>query len=223
MNTINTYIMRLVRLIACSIVCYGCCKYSPSHAQSTPLQLTQLTIFMPTNIPGMGRGLGTNGILFTGWINTNLTVAITPSNTTPVNFSNVSPFVTMQKLIFAYQTADVQSVRALYDVNSRTRIDASLADADTKARWSQFVTNVRGLIPLVIWQETNKIAALTWSLKGDANTRALFPLVFDSNFNLRVDQLKSSLASQLSIYFSDGSRGPDGLVTNRQAGEIKSP
>src|SRR6266496_1769975 len=110
-NVLFGLIARLCILVAVWISFRGCL----CQAQTTPLQLEDLTIKIPTNIPGVNRTLATNITHLNGWLNTNLLVLITATNTFPATFSNVTPFVLLQRLIQAYQTANIPAVQELYN------------------------------------------------------------------------------------------------------------
>jgi len=209
-------------LICFLLACWSGIGGSASAGDLTPLQMNALTLHFPTNTPGLSSFVLTNTLKLNAWVNTNSFVMITATNSNFLGYSNVAPFVVLQHLIQAYQTADLQAVQSLYDSDSGPIIAATLADSPTRDRWFQSVTNIQVIVPLVIWNETNRIAAMTRFLPGGAGhtgaNNALLPVVFDMNYNLMATELRSPVASYLSIYFSDGSRSPNGLLLTNYAG-----
>jgi hypothetical protein len=186
-------------------------------ADLAPLHMQALSLHIPTNTPGLSRSIFTNSLNITGWINTNTLVVVTATNCDFFGYSNVAPFHVLQSLIQAYQGADLQRVQNLYDSSSSNVIAATLADPEVRSRWFQFATNIQAIVPLLIWNETNKIVAITWALRGNpiltGTNSSLLPMVFDTNFTLVAAQLRSPVVNYLSAYFADGSRSPNGLLS----------
>src|SRR6266568_745937 len=219
--------LRSQMLRVCLVLSFGATTVRFAQAADmAPLEMRALTLHFPTNTPGLNRLVRTNGLGIAGWINTNTLLVVTATNCICQGYSNVAPFVVLQRLVQAYQSADVQAVQELYDPASRSVIASTLADAATRDRWTQFVTNIQTIVPLVIWNETNKIAAITWSLRGGLNpgdsAASLLPMVFDTNYQLMATELLSPAVNSLSAYFADGSRSPDGLLSTNNAASIKA-
>lgn len=192
-------------------------------ADLMPLPLQTLDLYIPTNIAGINSSLVKNGLRVTGWVNTNAMVFITATNSNFPGYTNIAHFSVLQRLIQAYQASDVQAVQELYDLSSRQRIATTLSDAGTRDRWSQLVANVQAIVPLVIWDETNRVAVLAHCPQGGGSNAFLLPFIFDRNSSLMATELKSPVASCLSIYFADRSRSPEGLLLTNNPGTNTAP
>jgi hypothetical protein len=187
--------------------------------QETNISPHQMSLFIPKHVPGIPWLYSTNSYSkrhdLNGWLNTNADVKVTAVRVVPATYQATRPFTVMKRLLQAYRNADVDAVEGLYDANSRPMIARVLSPSDTKRRWASSVTNIQAFVPLVIWKETNCNCMLTWAICNPIGTNAtqkmLFPLLFNTNFDLIVGRMDSAPANDLAIYFADGSRAPRDL------------